>query len=319
METVSAVSAVSAVGANGANGKSPPPAGDSPPPRLVRFADVLGAFRADAQAAFDARVNGVARGPGTGLRELDDVLGGVLQPGVHIVQGGSGVGKTAYALQVAATCGYPALFVSCEMHLVELLKRHTARATSTYLGRLKSGELAPDDAVRLAEQAVAAAPLLALVDATRAYLHPDLLKDFALSTRGDAPHVLVVVDSVHSWAEASPLALSEYDTLNAHLAALRRIASLGNCPILGVAERNRAAMATGGLNSAAGSRKFEYGAESVVGLAVEEGKEAPPGGASGEKPVRITVEKNRNGAAGMSLKAVFNGALQKFSDRERGR
>ena len=144
--------------------------GDSPPPRLVRFGDVLGAFRADAQAAFDARVNGVSRGPGTGLRELDDVLGGVLQPGVHIVQGGSGVGKTAYALQVAATCGYPALFVSCEMHLVELLKRHTARATSTYLDRLKSGELAPDDAVRKAEQAIAAAPWLALADATQGYL-----------------------------------------------------------------------------------------------------------------------------------------------------
>ena len=38
-----------------------------------------------------------------------------------------------------------------------------------------------------------------------------------------------------------------------------------------------------------------------------------------QKPVRITVEKNRNGAAGMSLRAVFNGALQQFTDREPGR
>ena len=302
----------------GGNGKPPPSVGDSPPPQLVRFGDVLGAFRADAEAAHKARVEGVSRGPGTGLRELDDVLGGVLQPGVHIVQGGSGVGKTAYALQVAATCGYPALFVSCEMHLVELLKRHTARVTGTYLDRLKSGELAPDDAVRKAEQAIAAAPWLALVDATQGYLNPKLLKEFVVSTRddaGEAKHVLVVVDSVHSWAEASPLALSEYDTLNAHLGELRRIASLLNCPILGVAERNRASMREGGLNSAAGSRKFEYGAESVIGLAVDEAKDAPvlppP-----QKPIRITVEKNRNGAAGMSLKAVFNGALQRFSDRE---
>lgn len=299
-------------------GNGAPASGDSsPPPKLTTFADVLGAFRADAQAAFDARVKGVSRGPGTPLRSLDDVLGGVRQPGVHIVQGGSGVGKTAWALQEAAECGYPALFVSCEMHLVELLKRQTARATSTFLGRLKSGELAPDDAVRLAERAIAAAPLLALVDATQAYLHPQKLKEFAEATRQDARHVLVVVDSVHSWAEASPLGLSEYDALNAHLAELRRIASLLNCPILGVAERNRATMATGGLNSAAGSRKFEYGAESVIGLAVEEGRDAAaPAAASGEKPVRITVEKNRNGAAGMSLKAVFNGALQKFADRD---
>jgi hypothetical protein len=145
-----------------------------------------------------------------------------------------------------------------------------------------------------------------------------MLKDFAQAARGDAKHVLVVVDSVHSWAEASPLGLTEYDTLNAHLGELRRIASLLNCPILGVAERNRMSMKDGGLNSAAGSRKFEYGAESVIGLQVDEGKDAPallpP-----EKPVRVTVEKNRNGAAGMSLKAVFNGALQRFTDREPGR
>ena len=111
------------------NGRAAPSqAGDSPPPpaapsgapgkvpagthpgvpggaeeqlKLRRFADLLPALRADAEDAHNARVNGVSRGPGTGLRELDDVLGGVMQPGVHIVQGGSGVGKTAYALQVS--------------------------------------------------------------------------------------------------------------------------------------------------------------------------------------------------------------------------
>jgi replicative DNA helicase len=293
-----------------------PEMGGSPPPKLTTFADVLGAFRADAQAAFDAHTKGVSRGPGTGLKALDDVLGGVMQPGVHIVQGGSGVGKTAYALQVAATCGYPALFVSCEMHLVELLRRHTARVTGTFLDRLKSGELAPDDAVRKAEQAIAAAPWLAVVDATQSYLKPELLKDFALATRDrhDAKHVLVVVDSVHSWAEASPLPLSEYDTLNAHLAELRRIAARLNCPVLGVAERNRATMAAGGLNSAAGSRKFEYGAESVIGLAVVVGKDAPLFPEKDKKPVRVSVEKNRNGNHGVSLKATFFGRYQAFAE-----
>ena len=36
----------------------------------------------------------------------------------------------------------------------------------------------------------------------------------------------------------------------------------------GIAERNRASMAGGGLNAAAGSRKFEYTGESVLDLAV---------------------------------------------------
>jgi replicative DNA helicase len=288
----------------------------APRPKLVRFADVLEAFRADAEDAFNARVNGVSRGPVTGLRSVDDALGGVMQPGVHVLQAGSGVGKTAWGLQSAAECGAPALFVSCEMHLVELLRRHTARVTGTYLDRLKSGEFAPDDAVRLARRAAAAAPQLALVDGTQAHVSPDLLYDFALATRGTARHVYVVIDSVHSWVEKAPAGLTEYEALNAGLAALRTLASRLNCPILGIAERNRASMAAGGLSSSAGSRKFEYGAESVLGLSVDEGKDAPmltpP-----QKPIKITIEKNRNGACGMTLKAVFNGALQQFSDRER--
>jgi len=300
-----------------ASGAPPPPPAASEQPRLLRFADVLPALRADAEGAHEARVKGVARGPVTGLGELDDVLGGVLQPGLHVTQGGSGIGKTAFALQVAATCGFPALFVSCEMSLVELLRRHTARATGTFLDRLKSGEMAPDDVVRRAEQAIAAAPQLALVDGTRAYAAPALLLDFALAARGDARHVLVVIDSIHSWAEQADDRLTEYEALNGGLAALRTLSSRLNCPILGIAERNRASMATGGISSSAGSRKFEYGAESVIGLQVDE-KDAlqftPP-----EKAIRITVEKNRNGASGMSLKAVFHGALQRFSDRAPGR
>jgi hypothetical protein len=168
-----------------ASGAPPPPAA-SEQPRLLRFADVLPALRADAEGAHEARTKGLARGPVTGLGELDDVLGGVLQPGLHVTQGGSGIGKTAFALQVAATCGFPALFVSCEMSLVELLRRHTARATGTFLDRLKSGELAPDDVVRRAEQAIAAAPQLALVDGTRAFVTSDLLLDFARSPAGSA-------------------------------------------------------------------------------------------------------------------------------------
>jgi len=99
------------------------------------------------------------------------------------------------------------------------------------------------------------------------------------------------------------------------LAALRGIAAQLNCPVIGTAERNRASAEKGGVGSSAGTRRFEYSAETVIGITVEEGKDAPmlpfP-----QKPVRIVVEKNRNGAAGMSLKATFNGALQKFTDRE---
>src|SRR5918997_1542382 len=112
-------------------------------PRLLRLGDLLSDLAADASAAHDAYTSGTPRGPVTGLRTLDRELGGALAAGTHVLHPEPGAGKTALALQVAATCGFPALFVSCEMSALELLRRHTARVTSTYLGRLKSGELGP--------------------------------------------------------------------------------------------------------------------------------------------------------------------------------
>jgi hypothetical protein len=97
------------------------------------------------------------------------------------------------------------------------------------------------------------------------------------------------------------------------VSALRRVAAQLGAPILGITERNRASMSSGGLSASAGSRKFEYTGESVLGLAVDDGPGAPTLGA-GQTPILITVEKNRSGAAGMRLRAVFHGPLQKFTD-----
>ena len=299
---------------------APDPAGRRP--RVLHLSQLLGEWEADATAAFDARTKGLLRGPITGLRGLDEALGGVLQPGLHVVHGGPGVGKTAFALQVAATCGFPALYVTAEMRPLELLRRITARVTGTYLGRLKSGELAPADSLAKAREAIAAVPGLALADAGEAFAAPEWLREAARAVRGDARHVLLVVDSVHSWSEAAPVPeLTEYDRLNAAIAELRVLAGQLGCPVLAIAERNRASMTAGGLSASAGSRKFEYTGESVLDLSAAE-RDAPGGALApatpNETPVTLTIQKNRNGAAGRRLKLVFHGALQRFTDPTAG-
>ncbi len=109
--------------------------------------------------------------------------------------------------------------LTCEMAHLELFRRHTARVTSTHLGRLKSGEFDPAYSVTLAQRAAAAAPALAFGDATHAWAPPDWLQQSVAVVKGDASHVLVVVDSVHSWAEAAPTDVDEYTALNDGLAA----------------------------------------------------------------------------------------------------
>jgi replicative DNA helicase len=287
--------------------------GTPPVPQLYTLDSLLSVWDAEATAANVAYVSGQRRGPATSLPTLDRDIGGFLATGVHIAHGSPGVGKSAWVLQTAADCGFPALVVTTEMSALELFRRHTARKTGTFLGKLKSGELDPAQSLALACRAAAAAPTLALADATTCFAAPDWIKAAAtgLRARFKAAHMLIVVDSVHSWSEQSDSNLSEYDRLNAALLALGNLARALDVPILAVAERNRMSMSAGGMSASAGTRKFEYAAESVFELNRE--KDTPPD-AAGEVPLTLTLSKNRNGSPGRTIKLKFHGALQRFRE-----
>lgn len=284
-----------------------------PAPGLMRLADLLGEWDAEALALYEAKQKGIARGPVTGLPKLDRELSGYLAPGMHIVHGAPGIGKTAFCLQLASGCGCPVLFVTCEMAPLELLRRLTARLTGTFLGKFKTGDLAPPEAGRLVRQAVAELPHVVLLDATQAYASATALLNAAETTRQtvpDNPHLLLIIDSLHAWADGAPAA-PEYDRLNEHLSLLRQLSARLSCSILTVAERSRGSMDKGGLSAAAGSRKFEYGAESVLELGAE-GDGKPD--AQGEFPVALRLAKNRHGVPGKVVKLMFNGALQRYRE-----
>ena len=290
--------------------------GSEPPaqrPKLLPLASLLGELAEDAAARHDAHTRGIPRGPVSGLASLDKALGGVLEPGLHVVHGGPGVGKSAFGLQVATECGSPALLVTTEMRPLELLRRVIARTTGTYLGRLKSGEYAPEAVLAKAKEAIERVPQLVIGDACDAYADPEWLLDSAQIARGRERHLLVVVDSVHSWSEAARTELTEYDRLGAALDLLRALAGRLECPVLAVAERNRVNMREGGLHAAAGNRAFEYSAESVLSLDVDEKTPAP---SAEEKVIKLVIAKNRNGPAVPGLKLAFHGALQRFRDLE---
>jgi replicative DNA helicase len=303
-------------------GRVAPPA-DAP--RLLPLPDLLGALLDEAEADHAAKAAGALRGPITGLPTLDRELAGRLVPGFHVLHGNTAAGKTSFALQVAASCGFPALFVTCEMGPLELLRRVIARATGVYLGRLKSGEYSRDAFAEYANAALAACPQLALLDATRAYVPRDLIRDVAQEWRGDADHVLIVLDSLHSWATAAPSFRDwgEYEALGAAVADLQRLAAELKAPILVVNERNRASADGGGVNAAAGSRKIEYGAETVWGLyrATEADPEDPTGRKRRPKPfdntgevgAHLAIEKNRHGAGGR-VALRFHGAQQQWRE-----
>lgn len=284
-------------------------------PQLCRLGDLLGSWESEANAAYESYTTGQARGPVSGFKIIDREMGGCFAPGLHFVHGQPGTGKTAFGLQLAATCGTPALFVSCEMSPLELLRRHTARVTNTYLGRLKSGEMPPAQSLALVKQAIQAAPQLALLDATCAPAAPVFLRDCVAIARGEARHILVVIDSLQSWVESVAGGVGEYEALGEGIARLRQLSHELQAPFFLMCERNRESMKTGGLSAGAGSRKIEYSAETVIDLGCEEGTRDD---GAGERPIRLKLTKNRHGTVGKSLDLSFNGGFQRFKESQFG-
>lgn len=289
-------------------------------PPVVLLDELIGALMADTEAAAAARASGIPRGPVTGLQKLDGLLGGYLAPGLHVLQGGPGAGKTALALQIASRCYYPCLYVTSEMPLLELFRRLVARETQTYLNKLKTGELGAKETQRLALQTVERLPRFAFMDGTHAHAEPSLIYDAAdgLRVKADATTILVVIDSLQMWAlgarssDQQLSAATEYDLINSGLDAAAVIASRLACPVLMISHRNRAGQKDGGLHSSKGSGSIEYLAESLIDLSTK--RDQPQPDKNSEIEITLSIHKNRHGVAGTNISLLYSGGLQTFRE-----
>lgn len=95
-----------------------------------------------------ARQGGAVKGIETGFREVDKILGGFQKTDLIILAARPGVGKTAWALNVAghaASNGYKVMVFSLEMANTQLGQRLLSMTANVPLENIRKGELEADD------------------------------------------------------------------------------------------------------------------------------------------------------------------------------
>lgn len=291
-------------------------------PPIYRLADLLDEFASDVAMKHKAREEGRKLGPSTGHPKLDKLLGEYLVNGLHLIQGAPGTGKSAFALQMAGHCGFPALYISTEMQLIELLRRTTARETKTYLGKLKTGELGPRESVRLAMEAAKVCSDLALVDAVSSRITPEQIRLLAVALKegAGADHVLIILDSAHAWIRQR-IAISgrdEYSETNTAIGDLLEIADTMKCPVVTINHKTREGNKgnSAQAHSSKGSGLWEYQVDTGIDLGLDENAVTD---AEGEKTVWANVWKNRNGEPNVKQALKFHGGFQSFREDDQVR
>jgi len=289
-----------------------------PPPALRPIRDYLDSVVALAAFRHECKKNNVPFGPVTPWEQVTKAWGGAIPQGLHTILGGPGAGKSAFALQLAAECKCPCVFVTCEMTPEELLRRIAARVNRTKVGEFKNGNMSGPAAYNLVHDALKTCPELYIANGMTEYISHEQIISFAEQIRKDNGHVLIVIDSVHSWVQSdtSPSSASEYDRLNAAVGQLLAIATNLKCPVIAVTEQNRASVGKHApeekLHAGAGTRKLEYSPETVLSLRTGADSELRM---NYDKDMVLTFEKNRNGEQGQKIELIFQSGYMGFKEK----
>lgn len=274
--------------------------------------DLQEGILAENDEILEAERKGLKRGPVTGFESLDETLGGFLRNGVHMVQAAPGDGKTAFCLQVAANCGFPALYVTAEMPPDELIRRSISRVTNEYLGHFGKG-MSREKLLNLFDRTARACPWLAFLDSTRDFIPAEDIQNSAelLLTQSEHRKILLVLDSITDWARSTESGGTEYEQIAYGIRAMGRIAHNLKIPVLAINHRNRASNKEGGgsMFGGKGGGDIEYKGESLIELKAE-GKPDE----DGHTKTTLSILKNRHGRSKLDFPLLFEGRVQKFTE-----
>jgi replicative DNA helicase len=238
-------------------------------------------------------------GVATSLPKLDQLLNG-LNPGLHVLGGAPGAGKTTLALQMAvhaASTGVPVLYVTYENSPGNLILKALCAAAELIPLDVERGYGDLDKLTAAMTKLRPALERLSIIEGTLRLTSSgirNIARNWFQGQRG-----LIVIDYLQRAAHHQG-----YDQIRQNVsrlaAELREISSALDSPILALASQNRSSgdYGRGGgsahLDSLKESGDLEYGADSVMFLRSDKNRPQP----DPSRGIEIAVVKNRFGPLG---------------------
>lgn len=264
----------------------------------------------------------------TGFSSLNNALGGGLESKrLAVLLGAPGVGKTAFANQIAdhvANTGRPVLYVTSEDIPFTLLAKTLARIGDVnYTAVLKGWETerAKINAALAIQQERTSSHTLHYVDATQG-LPLERMRELAeahFTRYSEAGQGVLVVDYLQRFARAQrasqSLTLELREAVTLLTEQLRALACEIDCCVLALASMNRASgygknSDSSALSSGKESGDIEYSSDIVMAI-VEDSNRKP--GASFIKPRVLRLDKNRQGDT-TTISLDWQGDRQRFTE-----
>ncbi|HSE94808.1 MAG TPA: replicative DNA helicase, partial [Methylomirabilota bacterium] len=253
-------------------------------------------------------------GLATGFRELDKRTAGFQRSDFIIIAGRPSMGKTAFALNIAAHVAgverQPALFFSLEMSKEQLVQRLLCAEARVDSHRVRTGYLDPPDWKRIVDAAGRLAEAPFFVDDTA---NLSVLEARAKARRVKAEHglAMVVIDYLQlmqgRWrSENRQQEISEISR------SLKALAKELDVPVVALSQLSRAVETRGEsmpkLSDLRESGALEQDADLIMFLYR---KENPPEAEAGTTD--LSIGKHRNGPTG-TLKLAFKAEYTRFQD-----
>ncbi len=281
---------------------------------LVRTEDLAGTLLSDySKRQTAAAAHGGVVGVRTGHNHIDEALNG-LEPGkLYMLAAMPGTGKTTLALQWAATIaaeGSTALYLSLENDSVDLARKLACRLGQVSYASSLKGKLGRQqwaEAVnclnKLHGRLFLSTPRASMPDLST------LVEGFKERT-GAAP-ALIVVDYLQAWVKRMSIGADTSDVrerIDRFTPQLREIGERYGSAVLAISAQNRAAYKNGGIDGLKESGDLEYNADAIMTLAKLDEKDKSFDITRDPRliPLKLVVEKNRQGVSGSVTKLLFD-------------